>query len=608
MAGNSKAKTKAPKKGSNLLCRIANPTPKKVCEYVRRLPKHKMSEEQFRKIMGKEWFANEHQAPEQWGLYYIDGQNYYPRFNRDISLKEAEIYLSGWLKRFIVINPYTKFKTTNDNGLVLSIVQQLENNPSITDLKSIMSNIIGNQEPFVVNDILVNALNTYSEVLNISIQDKNNELFTVSLLPNYNEIIKNKYIMTKKEYFELFNGIVTDLDPNMPLQQITYGAPGTGKSYEIKELTKGQSVIRTTFHPDSDYSTFVGSYKPTMVESDVQIIPIVMTNGISLEQNKGTYKEKRINYTFVKQAFLKAYLSAWKKYSEAEEVASPQFLIIEEINRGNCAQIFGDLFQLLDRADNKFSSYPIEADTDLQIAIEDAFSTEKDYKLNKKLSIEGAVADYTSSYGATLSEDVQHGRVLLLPPNLYIWATMNTSDQSLFPIDSAFKRRWEWKYVKIANGFKKDENGDFILNENNERIPLGWTIKAGTYERDWWEFVRAINEKIASATSSDDKKLGYFFCKPNKGETSINEETFVGKVVFYLWNDVFKDNDTSLFKLQNEQGEPSFDKFYIENEIGRTVPNQESIKSFLINVLGEVNTQDTDTIVQAESQRATTVD
>ena len=608
MAGNSKAKTKAPKKGSNLLCRIANPTPKKVCEYVRRLPKHKMSEEQFRKIMGKEWFANEHQAPEQWGLYYIDGQNYYPRFNRDISLKEAEIYLSGWLKRFIVINPYTKFKTTNDNGLVLSIVQQLENNPSITDLKSIMSNIIGNQEPFVVNDILVNALNTYSEVLNISIQDKNNELFTVSLLPNYNEIIKNKYIMTKKEYFELFNGIVTDLDPNMPLQQITYGAPGTGKSYEIKELTKGQSVIRTTFHPDSDYSTFVGSYKPTMVESDVQIIPIVMTNGISLEQNKGTYKEKRINYTFVKQAFLKAYLSAWKKYSEAEEVASPQFLIIEEINRGNCAQIFGDLFQLLDRADNKFSSYPIEADTDLQIAIEDAFSTEKDYKLNKKLSIEGAVADYTSSYGATLSEDVQHGRVLLLPPNLYIWATMNTSDQSLFPIDSAFKRRWEWKYVKIANGFKKDENGDFILNENNERIPLGWTIKAGTYERDWWEFVRAINEKIASATSSDDKKLGYFFCKPNKGETSINEETFVGKVVFYLWNDVFKDNDTSLFKLQNEQGEPSFDKFYIENEIGKTVPNQESIKSFLINVLGEVNTQDTDTIVQAESQRATTVD
>ena len=198
MAGNSNAKTKAPKKVSNLLCRIANPTPKKVCEFVRRMPKHKMPEEQFRRIMGKEWFANEHQAPEQWGLYYIDGEYFYPRFNREISLKEAEIYLSGWLKRFIVINPYTKFKTSNDNGLVLSIVQQLELNPNVNDLKTIMTNIIGNQEPFVINDILVNTLNTYSEVLNITIQDKNNEIFTVNLVPNYKEIINKKYNMTKK--------------------------------------------------------------------------------------------------------------------------------------------------------------------------------------------------------------------------------------------------------------------------------------------------------------------------------------------------------------------------------------------------------------------------
>lgn len=122
-----------------------------------------------------------------------------------------------------------------------------------------------------------------------------------------------------------------------PLQQIYYGAPGTGKSYEINDITKSYSTIRTTFHPDSDYSTFVGSYKPMMEEVAIQVVPVVTTNGISLEQNHGTYKEKRITYQYVKQAFLKAYLTAWQKYSEGKEITEPQFLIIEEINRGNCA-------------------------------------------------------------------------------------------------------------------------------------------------------------------------------------------------------------------------------------------------------------------------------
>ena len=591
MAGNSNAKTKAPKKGSNLLCRIANPTPKKVCEFVRRMPKHKMPEEQFRRIMGKEWFANEHQAPEQWGLYYIDGEYFYPRFNREISLKEAEIYLSGWLKRFIVINPYTKFKTSNDNGLVLSIVQQLELNPNVNDLKTIMTNIIGNQEPFVINDILVNTLNTYSEVLNITIQDKNNEIFTVNLVPNYKEIINKKYNMTKKEYFELFDGIEIDFDPNMPLQQITYGAPGTGKSHGIKEATKGHSVIRTTFHPDSDYSTFVGAYKPVMEDADVRVVPVVLNNGASFDQNNGTFKEKRISYKFVKQAFLKAYLGAWKKYAEAADKAEPQFLVIEEINRGNCAQIFGDLFQLLDRNDdNNFSTYPIEADTDLQKEIEKAFKdandgeSENPYKLTKDIEIEGAVEDYTSNYDSTLSEDVQHGRVLLFPPNLYIWATMNTSDQSLFPIDSAFKRRWAWDYIKITDGKK------------------GWMIQGADYSCDWWTFIQEINKKIATATSSDDKKLGYFFCKAKKNETVIDEKTFVSKVIFYLWNDVFKDNDNTIFKVTETNGEPSFDDFYMENEIGEIVTNSSSVKKFLINVVEDKNVVITDLQSESESQ------
>ena len=366
-------------------------------------------------------------------------------------------------------------------------------------------------------------------------------------------------------------------DKQLPLQQITYGAPGTGKSHGIKKETAGKSVIRTTFHPDSDYSTFVGAYKPVMEEADVRVVPVVLNNGASFDQNNGTLKEKRISYKFVKQAFLKAYLGAWKKYAESGESAEPQFLVIEEINRGNCAQIFGDLFQLLDRNDeNDFSTYPIDADTDLQKEIEKAFKEEKDgesenpYKLSKDIDVEGVVEDYTSNYGASLSKDIQEGRVLLLPPNLYIWATMNTSDQSLFPIDSAFKRRWAWDYVKITDGKK------------------GWMIQGADYSCDWWTFIQEINKKIATATSSDDKKLGYYFCKAKNNTTCIDEKLFVSKVIFYLWNDVFKDNDNSIFKVTESSGEPSFDDFYIEKN-GEIVPNSSAVKQFLINVVGDAN-------------------
>lgn len=343
-----------------------------------------------------------------------------------------------------------------------------------------------------------------------------------------------------------------------PLQQIYYGAPGTGKSYEINNFTKIYSTIRTTFHPDSDYSTFVGAYKPVMQKVDLRDLSGHIVEGV---------QEDRIVYTFVKQAFLKAYLGAWQKYAKGGETAEPQFLVIEEINRGNCAQIFGDLFQLLDRSDNGFSTYPIEADSDLQNEIREAFIECGEYELANELDVENAVDDYTSNYGETLSDDIKNGRVLLLPNNLYIWATMNTSDQSLFPIDSAFKRRWDWRYVKIADAGK------------------GWKIKCGTEYCDWWTFVEEINKKIAKETSSDDKKLGYFFCKPDKNGNIISEDKFVGKVLFYLWNDVFKDGDTSLFEVGEYTEEATFEAFYNDDN---TV-NIEAIRKFLVAVVGDNN-------------------
>ena len=345
-----------------------------------------------------------------------------------------------------------------------------------------------------------------------------------------------------------------------PTQRIFYGAPGTGKSYAIKKLTEGKNVIRTTFHPDSDYSTFVGCYKPT-----TKPVPMRDVTGKVIRENGKDVTEDRIIYKFVPQAFLKAYLGAWKKYAEATgNNLAPQYLVIEEINRGNCAQIFGDLFQLLDRQDdNGFSEYPIEADTDLQQEIERAFKEE--FKLEKDINVEGIIKDYTSNHGATLSEDIQAGRVLLLPNNLYIWATMNTSDQSLFPIDSAFKRRWDWEYVPIHNCNK------------------GWRIAVNNDGYDWWEFIEKINEQIGSTTNSEDKKLGYFFCKADN-DGIVSAEKFVNKVIFYLWNDVFKDFgfDDTIFK-DEDGSQLSFNKFYT-TENGKAKVADSKVELFLTNL------------------------
>ena len=335
-----------------------------------------------------------------------------------------------------------------------------------------------------------------------------------------------------------------------PLQQIYFGAPGTGKSHEIKDQIKKHKSFRITFHPDTDYSSFVGAYKPTSVEVPMltplgdKAIPMKDVDGNELTENK-------IIYTYVKQAFLNAYIEAWKE--RANENPHPVFLVIEEINRGNCAQIFGDIFQLLDRNDAGFSDYAIVPDTDLSRHVK------KDLE---KL----VIADREKINGiyeeceADMVDKVLKGEVLLLPNNLYIWATMNTSDQSLFPIDSAFKRRWDWKYIKIANAQKN------------------WQIKVGTNSYDWWQFVQAINYFVFDATQSEDKNLGYFFAKAKNG--IINAETFVSKVIFYLYTDVFKDYGFSgdIFKGVNDD-EMTFQSFYnadgslCESQIIRFIEN-----------------------------------
>ena len=421
---------------------------------------------------------------------------------------------------------------------------------------------------------------------------------------------KNKYeFKDNNEYLEFIEKAILEDDfideeyknllKSAPLQTIYYGTPGSGKSHKVKEMVEGVDdnfVFRTTFHPDSDYASFVGCYKPKtscvknhqlkktldelkteakditsqpagnkvsqiidfvtkyatifpkIVEEndDVQSMQHLLRNHLGFtNETYLTYivdyvianqkQESKISYEFTPQTFTKAYVKAWQ--NPEEQV----YLIIEEINRGNCAQIFGDLFQLLDRK-NGVSEYPIDADNDL-----------KDY-LEKELGVG--------------HEGIANGK-LKLPANLNIIATMNTSDQSLFPMDSAFKRRWSWKCVPVD-----------YKNLDSEKF----TIKiADDKEYNWHKFLRIINKKIKDITDSEDKQMGNFFITGD-----IDKDQFVDKVMFYLWNDIFKEEyNTSRNHLRykknesdNETVQFSFNDLFGKDSTNMLIGFMEYIMSF----------------------------
>jgi len=719
------------------ICRWRNSSIKQIMEFNSLFPLYISKKTVARQLVEKRWnilggadfFTTPYQLAAQMGVYFEDEKNMYPKFSKYITLEEAQQYLMIWGKRYYAPNPYTKSLLQTEKPIIINnflVNWCLKNeNAKFSDaLSEMFKENIGN------TDILVNMLNNFSEV---SIA---NDVITLKenapKIP-YDDVFLDVDKNDKKCFFDFitlnFNAdFINDsfsIGSIVPLQRIYYGAPGTGKSYEVNRLTKGDdTVIRTTFHPDSDYASFVGCYKPIEVDEKRTFVYLNPTSNkpelmdvVNVTGDVELDKEKKITYKFTKQAFFKAYIQAWEKmcraafpmsiagvcfsasgknytvksvetdeivlrfvreiqkkdvekrwskrlssgnfewpdnnassdtpidsickwifetlrYSETQlpedwwvnvlskleedvningksdntvyvlnkqgekifiandmpcnkgtlqeyyndeskdgyesyskvarilrdinpddfeaawqglkekventnqctetNAVTPQYLVIEEINRGNCAQIFGDIFQLLDRNDDGFSTYPIVPDEDITSELKKVF---KDLDLS-------AVKDYingifSENYQDGIVDKIKSGELLVLPNNLYILATMNTSDQSLFPMDSAFKRRWEWEYVPIKKG--TDKNG-------NE---LDWRIGVQN-GKDWWEFIQKINAIIASMTSSADKQLGYFFCKADdKGV--ISYKTFVNKVCFYLWNDVFKDygfEDKDLFRYE----------------------------------------------------------
>ena len=358
----------------------------------------------------------------------------------------------------------------------------------------------------------------------------------------------------------------------------------------FKKYEEEHRENRTTFHPDYDYAQFVGVYKPKKVQygddgslseeelsqklseaftdngngeidkttaitlfglqyanslNGKTISQIVKNSGIGDEQYKKANLsaavkarlqfldiEEKITYSFVPQVFAKAYAAAWNQYFKSDNASTTGnqvYLVIEEINRGNCAQIFGDIFQLLDRDGDGFSQYAIDADCDFA-----------DWLENDEAGLKSVWDKYKDKVG--------EGK-LKLPPNLNILATMNTSDQSLFPMDSAFKRRFDWEYVPIS----------FTDEEGNEKEAAAYQIDIDGSPYPWKDFVETVNEKILTLTESEDKQLGEFFIKPDS-DNIISKDRFLGKVMFYIWNEVCKDEhkNGSFFRVKNDGKEEFF--------------------------------------------------
>lgn len=459
----------------------------------------------------------------------------------------------------------TTLKDILTNIEVFSRIQDYEEKPWRDNGSIYFSDPVANANSTVQTKPLFSTL---SKIIKWANQPTLNNLNTdnrISITPDTLENTITKLNVVADSFAPHSNSKIVKPPLNEPLQIIYYGAPGTGKSFTIDDKTDDENSVRTTFHPDSDYASFVGAYKPTMEYDDIHY---VNSDGVVRYTNPDKNREgrvhpgteKKIVYKYVPQAFLKAYVAAWSNLN------TPYFLIIEEINRGNCAQIFGDLFQLLDRNNAGSSSYAIHADEDIAQFLsgdDKGFASLSD---EQKDAIRAFVLHKDNGRTQAVGQAILDGKLLLLPPNLYIWATMNTSDQSLFPIDSAFKRRWNWKYMPI----------EYHPLDKKTQQPIDWKFQIGDNLYSWGQFLVKINPEIYTLTESSDKQMGYFFAKADNATGIISEDVFLNKVLFYLWTDVFKDFDVSSELFKNKKANRSFrftDFFEDTEALGNFIAN-----------------------------------
>lgn len=301
----------------------------------------------------------------------------------------------------------------------------------------------------------------------------------------------------------------TGYQSEFPRNRILFGAPGTGKSFTLNRekdllLADGGEYERVTFHPDYSYANFVGTYKP---------VPC-----------KDSDDKDAITYSYVPGPFMRTYVEALQ--NSKTDTPKPFLLVIEEINRANVAAVFGDVFQLLDRGDDEVSEYPIQASEDI-----------KKYLAGE---LGGNPDDYSE---------------IRLPDNMFIWATMNSADQGVFPMDTAFKRRWDFTYLGI------DDSEAGIVGK---KVVLG----QGDYRRivEWNALRKAINNELLTYKVNEDKLMGpYFISKKNlpEGEMidpAVFTRIFKNKVIMYLFDDAAKQKRITLFGGCDEKAKNQYSK------------------------------------------------
>lgn len=481
------------------ICRAQNPELDVVKRFLNAMPNYDMPKKDYdnateAKFSG--WTSTHYQMAKQMALYYTKDDVCHPRFKNNVTTENILKYMGDWARKYYAPNPFTKdlnkYQEAKPTVLYAYFADCIRK--GVTSYKEACEHLFG--------DIQLNNMDKVKLMLNsftdIYVDQSGNMAFqkwSSAIVPPLVPDIEHP--LDEVCFFNYFGGSTTkelSLIPESTLQQIFYGAPGTGKSHTVNtEYVKGNKCFRITFHPDTDYASFVGCYKPKM----------------------GGATGEDITYSFVPQVFLNAYTYAWNHPDE------PTYLVIEELNRGNCAQIFGDIFQLLDRQKTVhpgYSKYTINADSDI--------ATYLSGELEDKERYEKAICEIYGLKEFDFS-------ILALPSNLNILATMNTSDQSLFPIDSAFKRRWEMEYVGV--NYADAEQFSVKIDD--------------AHKYSWADVLKGMNRYIKQEKHSTNKILGNRFVQADENKV-ISSIVFRDKVLFFLFNDVFKDEDefrTSFF-------------------------------------------------------------
>lgn len=322
----------------------------------------------------------------------------------------------------------------------------------------------------------------------------------VLLKVNYNYDIDKNDISAETDITEEIN-FTTGFESAFSRNRILFGAPGTGKSFSINQDVKSlignennDDYERVTFHPDYSYANFVGTYKP---------VPTVDISG-----------KDAITYEYVPGPFMRIYVKALK--NSRTGTIKPFLLIVEEINRANVAAVFGDIFQLLDRGDDFVSEYHIQASEDIKKYLANEFG--------------GNPNDYNR---------------IKIPDNMFIWATMNSADQGVFPMDTAFKRRWDFTYLGID---------DSDVNIKGKYVELGKEKNKKIIE--WNSLRKSINDFLAEQNINEDKQLGPYFLNkdiviPKSGDV-IDKDKFINafksKAIMYLFDDAAKQKRKTLFE------------------------------------------------------------